>query len=49
MDTWKQLRPILLLPGTVLVVIPATILHFTGIRPWNVALLVVAPSSFSSG
>ena len=41
MDTWKQLRAILLLPGTVAIVIPATILYFTGIRPWNVALLVV--------
>ncbi len=41
MDTWKQLRAILLLPGTVMVVIPATILYFTGIPSWNVALLVV--------
>ncbi len=41
MDTWKQLRAILLLPGTVIVVIPATILCVTGIRPWNVALLAV--------
>jgi protein-S-isoprenylcysteine O-methyltransferase Ste14 len=37
----QQLRAILLLPGMVAIVIPATILYFTGIRPWNVALLVV--------
>ncbi len=37
----QQIRAILLLPGTVIVVIPATILYFTGIRPWNAALLVV--------
>ena len=43
MDAWEQLGAILLLPGTVMVVIPATILYFTGIRPWNVALLVVGP------
>jgi len=31
MDTWKHLRAILLLPGMVLVVIPATILFLTGL------------------
>ena len=31
MNTWKQLRAILLLPGMVAVVIPATIIYFTGI------------------
>ena len=31
MNTWKQLRAILLLPGIVAVVIPATIIYFTGI------------------
>ncbi|MEI8376557.1 MAG: isoprenylcysteine carboxylmethyltransferase family protein [Planctomycetota bacterium] len=30
MPAWKQLRAILLLPGMVTVVIPATILYFTG-------------------
>ncbi len=40
MNIWKQLRAILLLPGTIAVIIPATILYFTGIgwppSPWNV-------------
>ena len=31
MNAWKQLRAILLLPGMVTVVIPATIIYFTGI------------------
>jgi protein-S-isoprenylcysteine O-methyltransferase Ste14 len=42
MDTLKQLRAILLLPGTVTVVIPATILYFTGVAwppfPWSIVL-----------
>jgi len=38
----KQLRAILLLPGTVTVVIPATILYFTGIsQSWNIVAGVV--------
>jgi protein-S-isoprenylcysteine O-methyltransferase Ste14 len=45
MDAWKQLRAILLLPGTVTVVIPATILQFAGIDwpsfPWNIALPII--------
>ena len=45
MNTWKQLRAILLLPGMVTVVIPATILYFTGVHwlpsPWNAVLPVV--------
>ena len=46
MNIWRQLRAILLLPGMVTVVIPATILYFTGIpqpmehRRW------IASSSF---
>ena len=36
---WKQLRAILLLPGMVTVVIPATILYFTGIsQSWNIVV-----------
>jgi len=42
MDTWKQLRAILLLPGMATVVIPATILYIAGIRwpsfPWSIVL-----------
>ena len=42
MNVWRQLRAILLLPGTVTVVIPATILYCTGIvwppSPWNVVI-----------
>ena len=38
----KQLRAILLLPGIIAVVIPATILYFTGIvwppSPWNAVI-----------
>ncbi len=45
MNAWKQLRAILLLPGMVTVVIPATILYCTGVawppQPWNIILLVV--------
>jgi len=45
MSTWKQLRAILLLPGMVTIVIPATILYFAGIRwpspPWNIVLPVL--------
>ena len=45
MNAWKQLRAILLLPGMVTVVIPATILYFTGIgwppSPWNIVLPVI--------
>lgn len=38
----KQLRAILLLPGTVTVVIPATILYFTGIsQSWNIVAGIV--------
>jgi protein-S-isoprenylcysteine O-methyltransferase Ste14 len=45
MNAWKQLRAILLLPGMVTVVIPATILYTTGIgwpsSAWNIALPVI--------
>jgi protein-S-isoprenylcysteine O-methyltransferase Ste14 len=45
MNAWKQLRAILLLPGMVTVVIPATILYFTGVAwplfPWNIVLPVI--------
>jgi protein-S-isoprenylcysteine O-methyltransferase Ste14 len=45
MNIWKQLRAILLLPGMVTVVIPATILYRTGVTwppsPWNVVLPIV--------
>jgi protein-S-isoprenylcysteine O-methyltransferase Ste14 len=44
-NAWKQLRAILLLPGMVTVVIPATILYGTGIgwppSPWNIVLPVI--------
>src|SRR5208337_5025499 len=40
MNAWKQLRAILLLPGMVTVVIPATILYGTSVAwpplPWNI-------------
>ena len=35
MDAWKHLRAILLLPGVVMVVIPATILAFTGLDTFD--------------
>lgn len=44
MAAWKHLRAILLLPGTVTIVIPATILYIAGIpvrsfpSPWNFVL-----------
>ncbi len=42
MNAWKQLRAILLLPGIVAVIIPATILYRTGIvwppSPWNIGI-----------
>ena len=46
--TWQQIKAIILLPFTVLVVIPAIILYFTGVggtalrqpAPWNVLMLV---------
>jgi protein-S-isoprenylcysteine O-methyltransferase Ste14 len=45
MTAWLQLRAILLLPGMVTIVIPATILYFTGIRwppfPWNIILPII--------
>lgn len=45
MNAWKQLRAILLLPGMVTVVIPATILYCTGVAwppsPWNIVLPVI--------
>ena len=45
MTVWKQLRAILLLPGMVVVAIPATILYFTGLNwlpsPWSIVLPVV--------
>jgi protein-S-isoprenylcysteine O-methyltransferase Ste14 len=45
MIAWKQLRAILLLPGMVTGVIPATILCTTGIGwpsfPWNIALPII--------
>ena len=45
MNAWKQLRAILLLPGMVAVLIPATILYCTGVAwppsPWNIVLPVV--------
>jgi protein-S-isoprenylcysteine O-methyltransferase Ste14 len=41
-NIWQQLRAILLLPGIIAVVIPATILYFTGMRwppsPWNIII-----------
>jgi protein-S-isoprenylcysteine O-methyltransferase Ste14 len=45
MNLWKHVRAVLLLPGTIAVVIPATILYCTGVAwppfPWNIALPVV--------
>jgi len=45
MNAWKQLRAILLLPGMVTVVIPATILYGTGVAwppsPWNFIMPVI--------
>jgi protein-S-isoprenylcysteine O-methyltransferase Ste14 len=45
MNAWKQLRAILLLPGMVTVVIPATILYCTGLAwppsPWNIVLPII--------
>ncbi len=45
MNAWKQLRAIVLLPGMVTVVIPATILYGTGLawppQPWNIILPVI--------
>ena len=42
MNTWKQLRAILLLPGTVTVIIPAMILYRTRAgwpsSPWNIVI-----------
>ena len=42
MNAWKQLRAILLLPGIIAVIIPATILYRTGIgwppSPWNIGI-----------
>jgi protein-S-isoprenylcysteine O-methyltransferase Ste14 len=42
MNLWKQVRAVILLPGIIAVVIPATILHFTGIiwppSPWNIVI-----------
>jgi hypothetical protein len=42
MNLWKQIRAILLLPGMVTVVIPATILYCTGAAwppsPWNTVI-----------
>ena len=42
MNIWKQIRAILLLPGIVAVVIPATILYCTGMAwppsPWNIVI-----------
>jgi protein-S-isoprenylcysteine O-methyltransferase Ste14 len=44
MSIWKHIRAILLLPGMVTIVIPATILHFSGMHglspPWNFVLPV---------
>ena len=49
MNSWKQLRAVLLLPGMVTVVIPATILYGTGLawppQPWN-SILPVIGSTF---
>jgi protein-S-isoprenylcysteine O-methyltransferase Ste14 len=46
MNAWKQLRAILLLPGMVSVLIPATILHFTRAgwpsSRWNIVLGAIA-------
>lgn len=45
MNLWKQVRAVILLPGIIAVVIPATILCFTGIvwppSPWNVIIGLV--------
>ena len=42
MNIWRQLRAILLLPGTIAVAIPATILYCSGVAwppsPWNVVI-----------
>jgi uncharacterized membrane protein len=42
MNVWKQVRAVLLLPGIIAVIIPATILYFTGLvwppSPWNVVI-----------
>ncbi len=45
MNSWKQVRAILLLPGIIAVIIPATILYCTGVAwppsPWNIVLRVI--------
>jgi protein-S-isoprenylcysteine O-methyltransferase Ste14 len=45
MNAWKQIRAILLLPGMVTIVIPATILYCAGIHrlpfSWKIALPVI--------
>ena len=42
MNTWKQVRAILVLPGIVAVAIPAAILYRTAVAwppsPWNIAI-----------
>jgi protein-S-isoprenylcysteine O-methyltransferase Ste14 len=44
-ESWKQIRAILVLPGMVTIVIPATILYFNGINgfpaQWNVVLPII--------
>ena len=50
MNIWKQLRAILLLPGMVAVVIPATILYCTGVAwPPSPGTSSSVASSSSSG
>jgi len=45
MDTWKQIRAIILLPGTVTILIPGIILYFDGIHtpspPWKYVLPII--------
>lgn len=48
--TWQQLKAVILLPFTVMIVIPAIILHYAGLggmallhpMPWNILMLVSA-------
>jgi protein-S-isoprenylcysteine O-methyltransferase Ste14 len=55
--TWQHIKAVILLPFTVVVVIPATIIHFTGYSgialfrpaPLNVLMLMSATASFGVG
>ena len=55
--TWQQVKAVILLPFTVLIVIPAVILYFPGVggmalrrpAPWNVLMLIGAAVLVSIG